>query len=51
MLHLARAFPPLIVGFTEYTAAECRVVSLCFRDNLQEMHSARELAKVSADDD
>ena len=40
------------MGSTEYTAAECRAVSLlCFRDNLQEMHSARELAKVSADDD
>ena len=40
------------MGSTEYTAAECPAVSLlCFRDNLQEMHSARELAKVSADDD
>ena len=40
------------MGSTEYTAAECHAVSLlCFRDNLQEMHSARELAKVSADDD
>ena len=40
------------MGSTNHTAAECPVVSLlCFRDNLQEMHSARELAKVSADDD
>ena len=41
------------MGSTEYTAAECPAVSLlCFRDNLQEMHSARKLAlEVSPDDD
>jgi len=40
------------MGSTKHAAAECPAVSLlCFRDNLQEMHSARELAKVSADDD